>query len=214
MDIIGNNNILNNLNIGAADLPLKFPTANAAWPFNMDYVQNWAYWDNAFTPEECDKIIAIGQQKIPEKGVAMNNDKIRDSQISWLYASDEMDWAYKRLTDIVQNLNSQYFKFDIFGFIEGMQFTRYDAPGGKYGFHKDKMLDGLIRKLSLVVQLSEPEDYKGGDLCLQIAEEPEAMSKQRGRLVLFPSYVLHEVTPVTDGTRYSLVSWITGPCFR
>lgn len=214
MDIIGINNILTD--VGLADLPLQGEplSPNAAWPFYLDYVQNWAYWDNVFTPEECDKIIAIGQRKIPERGVAMNNNKIRESQISWLYAEDEMQWAYKKLTDVIQELNSKWFKFDLYGFAEGMQFTRYDAPSGRYGFHKDKVLDGVIRKLSLVVQLSEPENYKGGDLCLQIADKPEAMSKKRGRLVLFPSYVLHEVTPVTEGTRYSLVSWITGPCFR
>jgi predicted 2-oxoglutarate/Fe(II)-dependent dioxygenase YbiX len=72
----------------------------------------------------------------------------------------------------------------------------------------------LIRKLSFTVQLSEPEDYKGGDLCLYLGDKAEVMKKEQGFVALFPSYVLHEVKPVTSGTRYSLVSWITGKPFK
>ena len=40
------------------------------------------------------------------------------------------------------------------------------------------------------------------------------LPKEQGKLILFPSYVLHEVKPVTKGERYSLVAWITGPQFK
>jgi predicted 2-oxoglutarate/Fe(II)-dependent dioxygenase YbiX len=65
--------------------------------------------------------------------------------------------------------------------------------------HIDSAPGTLIRKLSFTVQLSEPEDYKGGDLCLYLGDKPEVMKKEQGFVALFPSYVLHEVKPVTQG---------------
>ena len=88
------------------------------------------------------------------------------------------------------------------------------APSGKYGKHVDCSYNTNIRKLSFTLQLSDPSDYDGGDLCLYFGEDAEVIKREQGYVALFPSYVLHEVTPVTRGTRYSLVSWITGKPFR
>jgi PKHD-type hydroxylase len=107
-----------------------------------------------------------------------------------------------------------FFKFDLFGATEGFQFTKYTAPGGKYGRHIDSSPGTLIRKLSFTLQLSDPKDYQGGELCLYLGDKGEVMKKEQGHVAVFPSYVLHEVKPVTKGTRYSLVSWITGKPFK
>jgi len=68
--------------------------------------------------------------------------------------------------------------------------------------------------LSLTIQLSSPDDYEGGELALQFKKDAEIMPKELGKMVIFPSYILHEVRPVTKGTRYSLVAWITGKPFK
>lgn len=190
-------------------------TVNASWQFESDKTQNWAYMDNLFTPEECMAIIAIGNEKLEKATVAGGEDKkdIRESQIAWLYGAD-IEFAFRRVTDAVLNLNNQFFQFDLFGMAEGFQFTRYDAPTGHYGMHIDKMLNGTVRKLSLTIQLSAPEDYEGGELALQMSKEADLMPKELGKMIVFPSYVLHEVRPVTKGTRYSLVAWITGKPFK
>jgi hypothetical protein len=62
---------------------------------------------------------------------------VRKSEIAWLYPSDDLDWCYRRMTDIIMDLNNRFFQFDIFGATEGFQFTKYTAPGGKYGRHID-----------------------------------------------------------------------------
>jgi PKHD-type hydroxylase len=198
------------------DLRIKKQTPNPAWPFELDPVNSWACWDKAFTKEECERIIEIGNNAVHEPATTgnKNKEKIRKSEIAWLYPSDDINWVYRRMTDIITSLNDRFFKFDLFGATEGFQFTKYTAPGGKYGRHIDSATGNLVRKLSFTLQLSEPEDYKGGDLCLHIDEKPTVMQKDQGYVALFPSYVLHEVTPVTQGTRYSLVSWITGKPFR
>lgn len=191
---------------------------NPAWSFEIDRVENWAYWDNVFTPEECKQIIALGN-KAKLEPATIDLDKthktsIRKSKVSWLSASNDTEWIYRRLTDIAISLNMQYFGFDLFGMTEGLQFTKYESTGGFYGAHIDKMHQGVIRKLSLVIQLSDPKDFKGGDLKLHYASEPVIAPKAQGKLIAFPSYVLHEVTPVTKGTRYTLVCWITGKPFK
>ena len=188
-------------------------TINASWQFQSDKTQNWAYMDNLFTPEECAQIIAIGNAKLEKAKTVGENNGIRESQIAWLYGSD-IEFAFRRVTDGILNLNNQFFNFDLFGMAEGLQFTKYDAPTGHYGMHTDKILNGTVRKLSLTIQLSSPEDYEGGELVLQLSKEPDIMPKELGKMVVFPSYVLHEVRPVTKGTRYSLVAWITGKPFK
>jgi PKHD-type hydroxylase len=191
-------------------------TPNAAWAFKLDPVHTWAYWDNAFSDEECDRIIEIGNKRIHQKGETGIGvvSSIRQSDIAWLYASDDMEWVYRRMTDIIMSLNERFFGFDLFGAAEGFQFTKYQAPSGKYGKHIDSMQGTLIRKLSFTLQLSNPDDYIGGDLRLHVGSKPQTMKRDRGYVAVFPSYVLHEVTPVTKGTRYSLVSWITGKPFK
>jgi PKHD-type hydroxylase len=185
----------------------------SCWQFYPDNTQNWAYWDNLFTPEECAQIIAIGNSKLQEATTIGANNGIRESQIAWL-SSAELEFAFRRVTNAVLSLNSQFFNFDLFGMAEGFQFTRYDAPTGHYGMHIDKNLNGTVRKLSLTIQLSSPEDYEGGELALQWSRNPKIMPKELGKMVVFPSYVLHEVSPVTKGTRYSLVAWVTGKPFK
>lgn len=193
----------------------KHQTPNPSWAFELDPVSLYAYWDKAFSKEECEKIIEIGNSKILNQATTRGEVKnLRNSEVSWLYPSDDLEWAYRRMTDIVLSLNERFFKFDLFGNTEGFQFTKYSAPGGKYGKHVDSAHGCLIRKLSFTLQLSDPSNYKGGDLCLYAAEKPDVMQKEQGYVVVFPSYVLHEVKPVTQGTRYSLVSWVTGKPFK
>ena len=125
-----------------------------------------------------------------------------------------ISWVFQRITDIVLNLNDRYFQFDIFGLNEGLQFTNYKAPSDKYQKHVDKSFNIPVRKLSLSVQLTDPKEYKGGELYIYEDSKGTVMKKEQGTLVLFPSYTLHEVKPITKGERNSLVSWVTGKQFK
>ena len=193
---------------------------STAWVFTHDHVQDWAYRQTVFTKEECEKIIAMGESLIPEDATTIgstkneNNLSVRDSKISWIFPTEENKWVFAKLTDSIVYLNDQYFKFDLFGLTEGLQFTKYEAPGGHYVAHIDKMTGGLMRKLSITLQLSDPNDYEGGEVDLIYSASPVTMSKDQGYLVTFPSYMLHQVKPVTKGTRYSLVCWVSGPAFK
>lgn len=190
---------------------------NAAWSFELDPVNSYAYCNNIFSKIECESIINIAKNKGLIKGLTLNDEKangVRDSKITWLYSCDNLEWAFRRVTDIVLDLNNRFFKFDLFGMLEGFQFTNYTAPGGKYGRHVDSNFNMVVRKLSVSVQLTDPIEYEGGELYLYHDDKGETMKKEQGTLILFPSYTLHEVMPVTKGERNSLVSWVTGKPFK
>ena len=190
----------------------KFNSTN--WNFYLDKINSYAYWEKVFTKEECEKIIKIAKQKGLIKGTTKNKSDARLSEITWLYPSDNLEFAFRKITDVVLELNKKFFQFDIFGLNEGLQFTNYKAPSDKYGKHIDRAYDFLIRKLSLSIQLTDPNQYEGGQLILYEDEKGTEMKKEQGTLVMFPSWMLHEVKPVTKGERNSLVAWVTGNQFK
>jgi PKHD-type hydroxylase len=180
-----------------------------------DKVNNWA-WAQIFSSEECEQIIAIGNRAamFPAKFNKLDvNTQVRDSNISWLYPESETDWIFTKISNVTSYLNENFFNFHLLGFAEGLQFTRYVAPTGHYKQHIDKAFEGPVRKLSITIQLSDAADYEGGDLILYYDHLTQLMPKDRGTMIAFPSYTLHQVSPVTVGTRYSLVAWATGNQF-
>jgi PKHD-type hydroxylase len=187
---------------------------NSSWNFKIDQVNFYSLWKNAFSKEECQTIINVAKDKGLIKGTTKSELDVRDSEISWLYPNDKIDWVYRRITDITLNLNERFFNFDLFGLNEGLQFTNYKAPSGKYGKHVDRGTNLPVRKLSISIQLTNPEEYDGGELYLYDDDKGSLMDKTQGTLILFPSYVLHEVMPVTKGERNSLVTWVTGKQFK
>jgi PKHD-type hydroxylase len=195
------------------------------WPFKIDEVSDFAYVENFLTEEECKEIIKIGNNKEQKDAVIIGNNKqkvskvIRKSKVCWLGTQDIPN-IYRRLTDSIMHLNDKYFKFNLFGFSEAMQFTVYDGKGTKYRKHVDRAYGIKVRKLSITIELSDPNKRVGGDLKLITSDDNWSKSsvntlpKKRGTLIAFPSWTLHEVEPIVEGTRYSLVAWITGENFK
>jgi PKHD-type hydroxylase len=179
-----------------------------------------AWADGVFAPQEIERINALAQS-MPAKRVGVGRDLhvdplVNRSSARWLVPSEQTFWIYDKLTQAVARLNAMHFHFEITGLDEELYYVTYDGTEeGHYDWHADSHHDsGFTRKLSVSVQMSGPADYEGGELELNGGGRPEAVSKTKGRLILFPSYTLHRVRPVTGGTRSALVSWIVGPPFR
>ena len=185
--------------------------------FEKDSTHPWAYWDNTFTPEECQKIIEIGNNlPISAGSVNSSNDVIenyRKNKVSWIEYDKDNNWIYERIGHVTKSLNQKFFNFDLFG-IERLQFTVYNSPGDFYKPHLDCGNGIEVRKLSIVVQLSDQNNYEGSDLQIYNQENGQIVNKNQGTLIAFPSYTLHEVTPNIRGTRYSLVGWALGKAFK
>lgn len=202
----------------AIELPKtqKVDAPGGGWHFLQDYPHEFCWWDSAFTPIELDAIIRIGESIEQQKGLTGggSSSKVRDSYVSWIFPNEVTGWIFERLAGVVLSLNEQYYRFNLDGFFQGFQFTKYTAPGQHYTWHTDRGFGHGVRKLSLSLQLSDPDTYEGGDLQLKFGEEEQTASRDRGMICLFPSWSLHRVTPVTKGTRYSLVAWVSGPPFK
>lgn len=198
-------------------LELSDPNSGGGgWPLHSDHVENWAWISNAFTPTELDAIINIGNSAELHRASTYGGSdvKVRDSFVQFLFPNDVTNWVFQRLAGAINGINQQFFNFDLYTMEQGLQFTRYQAPGEHYEWHIDRGMQTGTRKLSLTLQLSDPDDYEGGDLELWYGGEPMKASRERGMMTFFPSYVMHRVTPVTKGVRYSLVCWVSGPPFK
>jgi PKHD-type hydroxylase len=116
---------------------------------------------------------------------------------------------------ITRQLNGQFFDFDLYGFVEDFQYTVYEEGNDHYTWHMDKGKNSTSpRKLSLVLQLSDPSEYDGGDLEIFTGVNTTTLEKKKGIIHAFPSFVMHRVTPVTRGVRRTLVIWVSGPKFK
>jgi PKHD-type hydroxylase len=99
---------------------------------------------------------------------------------------------------------------------EATQIGRYkSADEGHYDWHMDAAApqNGIQRKLSISILLSDTSEFEGGELQFKGMEDKQILTKQ-GSIVVFPSFIEHKVTPVTKGVRYSAVTWASGPSFR
>ena len=183
-------------------------------------IEPFAWWEGAFTEQELDWL----QQKAKEanemakvgggKGGEVN-EEVRRSELNWLQKDAECAWVFEKLSKIASKLNAAYFGFDLTGFAEALQLTNYhENRQGTYTWHQDFGSSGVARKLSMVLQLSDPNDYEGGELQLLTSKDPQTMPKKRGLVIVFPAWTLHQVTPVVRGTRQTLVTWISGPAFK
>jgi PKHD-type hydroxylase len=179
-----------------------------------------AWADGVFNPDDLDRINAIALT-MPSKRVGVGQDlhyepRVNRSTVRWLKPSESTEWIYMRMTHAIARLNATHYQFDITGLDEELYHVTYDGSDeGHYDWHHDSHADnGFTRKLSVTLQLSEPGNYDGGDLEINGGGRPEAMARVRGRMLMFPSYEVHRVTPVTRGIRSALVAWIVGPPFR
>lgn len=183
------------------------------------HVNLYAWWEGAFTDAEIDRIVDLGLHlNLDESKTVLSTTEKRRSTNAWMYPTDDTQWLYNKMHQVINELNRQFFSFDI-NMIEPFQFAQYDAGRSEfYGKHMDttygEMHPSASRKLSVTLQLSDETEYDGGELQLYQSEQPMVAPKKKGMMVLFPSYVIHEVTPVTAGTRHSLVTWCHGPLFR
>lgn len=183
-----------------------------------------------FGSRQCEKIIELGMGLERETGLVSSgsgdqkNEQARLADIAWLSPDGndgESAWVFNKLATVVQRAN-KVFKFELDGFTEDAQFTCYDRAGSFYDWHQDGLEGELsTRKLSLVVQLSDPDDYKGCDLeFFSLSCDPEIAKlwqgdlRLQGSVIAFPAFEFHRVTPTRSGKRYSLVCWVGGPPFR
>ena len=210
----------------------------------MNLQNYYWYFKSVLSPKFCDELIAYGKKNQEQIALTGNIESKRNLKINPLTKKETKDlkkkrnsnivwmndrWIYNQIQPYVNQANkSAGWNFE-WNWSESCQFTKYSKEQ-YYDWHCDSFdtpynnpenlnFHGKIRKLSVTCSLSDPKDYKGGELEFNF-NNPEATKKQnikkcleilpRGSLVVFPSFVWHRVKPVTKGVRYSLVIWNLG----
>ena len=183
----------------------------------LDPHEEWAGFvalKGTLNPEQCAVVATLGgETKSGTVDGGRAGAALRDSNVAWIDQGDESDWLFDRLWSRLNEANERFFHLKLEGFTEPLQFTEY-GPTQHYGWHLDIGRGRYrVRKLSFVVQLSNPADYEGGDLQITAGHQPTGMPRDQGALIAFPAFTMHRVTPVIRGLRRSLVGWIGGPPF-
>ena len=179
---------------------------------------NYYWFENGFTTQEVDTIVNGSLEYEFQKAVIIdehNTDKFRKSNVKWLPYDSKWEWVIDKIMSQVIEANNTIWNFDLKSIIDNIQYTEYEGNGGHYDWHLD-IGPGSIshRKISVVIQLSEPNEYEGGDLQIMTGSEYVTVPRGKGNVVIFPSFLLHRVVPLTSGNRKSLVLWIGGEHYK
>ncbi len=172
----------------------------------------WQLFSGEADENFIDHILDLGGDETLKEGTIFNQaENIRKSKIAWLsHKKDIRNYLF----EFVQSANRKAYGFNVVNQAD-IQYTVYDGKEkGHYGWHVDvnwTSPNPFDRKLSVTVQLSDPDDYEGGNFEVEGENPPNEEAKKKGSILVFPSYVSHRVTPVTSGVRKSLVAWFEGP---
>jgi PKHD-type hydroxylase len=184
-----------------------------------------------FSDVEIEKIESLAKTKCHQASAtgfgenSVVSPDVRKSKVGWVDPV-EWKWVYDRLWHHIKEVNAKHFGANINDLRytkrqdcsqtgHRLQISHYEeSESSHYTWHLDVGGSNWSRKLSIVVQLSDGESYGGGVLQTNHGSGPQSLSKQRGTVIIFPSWILHRVTPVTCGSRYSLVGWYPGQQWR
>lgn len=188
-------------------------------PIKQEYA-DYVILENVFSPQEVGVIRELwdakGMSDAHLTGASMTSydQNLRKSVINFINPGESVNWIFERLARTAIEENNRRFQFEILGLNEGLQLAKYSATD-LFNWHMDFGVGPASqRKLSMSVQLSEPHEYEGGDLQFMINDQAHNAIRTPGTLIIFPSYVMHRVTPIISGTRMSLVGWVNGMPFR
>ena len=175
--------------------------------------------EQMFSKEECEKIIDTAKDDYASKayvGTSGNGKQdlsIRNVDNYYVYLNDNTRWIYEKIMHATARANHQHFNYNIIGITHELQLLHYrsDDGNGHYDWHVDVGPGHASkRKISMSIMLSPDDKYTGGDLELNDHGVMRKALREQGSINMFPSYMLHRVTPVTAGDRWVLVVWITG----
>ena len=187
------------------------------------------YRKNFLSNEECDKIIkSLDTEDLTEgelvgdyeEGIINKNvRKTLNKDIIFDRINKPFDdkVLFNKIESALKIANIQYFNYDVEG-LDKLRFLKYGI-GGRYEWHTDYgRHECSMRKLTGIIQLSDSNDYEGGDFEFGLTDtEGSGLLKgnrTKGCLLVFPSFLSHRVAPLTKGKRYSIITWLEGDTFR
>lgn len=196
---------------------------SVTFPFGLPQNPHFAefiYYSDLFLSHEVNRVRSLWdthetqEAKLSAGQEATEDKDLRRSKVTFIAPDDQNQWIYQKLASVAVQSNNERYGFDIHGFHHGLQLARY-GEGDFFDWHLDFGPGQTSnRKLSISVQLSDSDEYEGGDLQFMINQKIVNAPRAKGTIVVFPSFIIHRVTPITKGERQSIVGWLAGPPYR
>lgn len=169
-------------------------------------------------PSICDEIVKNHIDTEFVRGQTMDKDSENKRRVNvHRYIENEQINLYARVTETIMGMNNDVFHVGLLGIPQYDPinfFTYLGTSEDKYDWHYDVGPEHFsTRKLSFSIQLSNEDDYKGGDLEFLPALKTDQNPRKKGCIIVFPSYLTHRVSTVTEGMRNSLVGWVHGHAY-
>ena len=198
------------------------PPERPAFPTHIQ----WTGENKFLSLPEIETVIKAGDALELRAGTVGNGGNQNESRLDEDYrcvetgALNNIDWLYERIISRVKWANDAQYRFTLNGIAEPVGYLRYTTKSetqkvaGHYDWHQD--FGGgphANRKLSLIIQLTDPSEYDGCRLTLFNDGEWEVPYVEAGDAIMFPSWTPHRVSDIERGVRRALVVWIAGPQF-
>jgi len=158
-----------------------------------------------------------GRTGVAELGTDTNSYKTNNRDIAYIKPESHSQWLYELLFPLALEANEKVFHFDIDVVTDPIHYVIYPEDGGHLDWHMDVGAFGVNkRKLAMTVQLSDSSNYEGGDFEIWMGGKDGFVTvpREKGDVVIFPSFLMHRVKPITRGQRKCLVFWTGGRPFK
>jgi PKHD-type hydroxylase len=175
-------------------------------------------WEDILSDKEVDDIIELAKNYGQVRASTLDKKTAgRKSDVKWIGNNINSRWLYEKVSNAAKTINDELYNFELTG-AQPFQYTIYDSDEeGEYEWHNDTILvgDDSIRKISVIILLSDKNEFSGGSfLVAPDGGRPKEILMKKGRMVVFPSWIPHCVTPVLEGKRTTLVMWLYGKRFK
>lgn len=198
-------------------------------PVNGRCNQRLVVYEQLFSPEECEAAIRSFDPYPCDKGlvgsptedgnpdseyVSEEIKALRDCYVTYAPRTDENAWLHERLEQAMVMANDEYWQCEITDFSQPIRMMTYEKGNHFGSLHSDHGPgDSCYRKLTAVLQASDPKSYSGGEFELP-GEVMPPEAKLQGSVLIFPAYLIHRAGTVTDGLRQTIIHRAIGPWFK
>ena len=176
-------------------------------------MHNYFSYNNVFTKEECNDIVNYSNNYIENH---TSNIEI-NMKMCYLLPNEKNNFIYERIRKLVIETNIKIWNYNLYDFGEPIKFLEYNEKNNShFKIHNDIGIEQgwqTFRKLTIIVQLTDENTYEGCELMIQNGDKLVNTNKNQGSIIIFPSFMMHQVTPIKKGIRNSLVLWAYGPPF-
>ena len=129
------------------------------------------------------------------------------------YFDENSTWLYEKLKKFAIDANNILWNFELGSYIDPIQYIEY-SENGSHEWKTDIDAINNYKKVTFIVELSDPSEYEGGDIEIWSCGSFKTLPKVKGCVIIFPSYLLYRMTPITKGNKNIIKFWIGGRSFR